>query len=153
MSRAAQLYTVLASILSLALGTISDASSVSKIFVNTNLAAAGGVVAAIVLNQIFYGKVDLTMALNGALAGLVSITAEPLTPAIWQAVVLGAIGGVIVVFTVPMLDKLKIDDVVGAIPVHGFAGVWGTIAVIFYGDASLGTQLLGIVAIVGGNKL
>ncbi|MGI9425705.1 MAG: ammonium transporter, partial [Hyphomicrobiaceae bacterium] len=111
----------------LAMGTIADASSVAKIFVNTNLAAAGGVVAAIILNQIIYGKVDLTMALNGALAGLVSITAEPLTPAIWQAVAIGAVGGVIVVFAVPLLDKFKIDDVVGAIPVHLFAGIWGTL--------------------------
>ncbi|MEL6623790.1 MAG: ammonium transporter, partial [Pseudomonadota bacterium] len=113
----------------LAMGTISDASSVSKIFVNTNLAAAGGVLAAIILNQVFYGKVDLTMALNGALAGLVAITAEPLTPAIWQAVVIGAVGGIIVVFTVPLLDKMKIDDVVGAIPVHLFAGIFGTLVV------------------------
>ena len=132
----------------LAMGTIADASSVSKIFVNTNLAAAGGVVAAIVLNQIFYGKVDLTMALNGALAGLVSITAEPLTPAIWQAVVIGAVGGVIVVFTVPLLDKLKIDDVVGAIPVHLFAGIWGTLVVAWTNsDVSIVPQLTGVIAI------
>ncbi len=132
----------------LAMGTIADASSVSKIFVNTNLAAAGGVVAAIVLNQIFYGKVDLTMALNGALAGLVSITAEPLTPAIWQAVVIGAVGGVIVVFTVPLLDKLKIDDVVGAIPVHLFAGIWGTLIVAWTNsEVSIVPQLTGVVAI------
>ncbi|MEM9359725.1 MAG: ammonium transporter [Pseudomonadota bacterium] len=132
----------------LAMGTIADASSVSKIFVNTNLAAAGGVVAAIVLNQIFYGKVDLTMALNGALAGLVSITAEPLTPAIWQAVIIGAVGGAIVVFTVPMLDKMKIDDVVGAIPVHLFAGIWGTLVVAWTNsDVSIVPQLTGVVAI------
>ena len=132
----------------LALGTIADASSVSKIFVNTNLAAAGGVVAAIVLNQIFYGKVDLTMALNGALAGLVSITAEPLTPAIWQAVVIGAVGGVIVVFTVPLLDKLRIDDVVGAIPVHLFAGIWGTLIVAWTNpEVSIVPQAVGVVAI------
>ncbi|MEO1650499.1 MAG: ammonium transporter [Pseudomonadota bacterium] len=132
----------------LALGTIADASSVSKIFVNTNLAAAGGVIAAIALNQLFYGKVDLTMALNGALAGLVAITAEPLTPAIWQAVVIGAVGGVIVVFTVPLLDKLKIDDVVGAIPVHLFAGIWGTLIVAWTNsDASLITQAIGVAAV------
>ena len=132
----------------LAMGTIADVSSVSKIFVNTNLAAAGGVVAAIVLNQIIYGKVDLTMALNGALAGLVSITAEPLTPAIWQSVLIGAVGGVIVVATVPLLDKLKIDDVVGAIPVHLFAGIWGTIIVAWTNtDASYMTQLIGVVGI------
>jgi Amt family ammonium transporter len=95
---------------------------------------------------VIYKKPDLTMILNGALAGLVSITAEPLAPTLGGALWIGAVGGVIVVFTVPMLDKLKIDDVVGAIPVHLFAGIWGTIAVIFYGDASLGTQLLGIAA-------
>ncbi len=132
----------------LAMGTIADASSVAKIFVNTNLAAAGGVVAAIVLNQIFYGKVDLTMALNGALAGLVSITAEPLTPAIWQAVTIGAVGGVIVVFAVPLLDRFKIDDVVGAIPVHLFAGIWGTLVVAWTNaEVSIGAQFVGVVAI------
>ena len=132
----------------LAMGTIADASSVSKIFVNTNLAACGGVVAAIVLNQVFYGKVDLTMALNGALAGLVSITAEPLTPAIWQAVVIGAVGGVIVVFTVPLLDKLNIDDVVGAIPVHLFAGIWGTLVVAWTNpDVSIVPQVTGVIAV------
>ena len=94
-----------------------------------------------------YGKVDLTMVLNGALAGLVSITAEPLTPSLGMATIIGGIGGVIVVFAVPFLDKLKIDDVVGAIPVHLFAGIWGTIAVVFYnGDASLVTQITGIIA-------
>jgi Amt family ammonium transporter len=113
----------------LAMGTLSDASSVSKIFMNTNLAACGGVVAAIVLNQLFYGKVDITMALNGALAGLVSITAEPLTPSPIMAILIGGVGGVIVVFAVPLLDKMRIDDVVGAIPVHLLAGIWGTMAV------------------------
>jgi len=132
----------------LALGTIADASSVAKIFVNTNLAAAAGVVAAMILTQIFYGKVDLTMAINGALAGLVSITAEPLTPAIWQAVLIGAVGGVIVVFAVPLLDKMQIDDVVGAIPVHLLAGIWGTLIVpLSNGDASFVVQLIGVIAI------
>ena len=131
----------------LALGTIADANAVSNIFANTNLAAAGGVVAAIVLAQVMYGKIDVTFALNGALAGLVSITAEPLTPAPWAAVLIGMVGGVIVVLTVPMLDRMKIDDVVGAIPVHLFAGIWGTIAVVFTnGDANIVTQLIGIVA-------
>ena len=128
----------------LAMGTVGDVSDVSRIFANTNMAAAAGAVAALILTQVVYGKVDLTMVLNGALAGLVSITAEPLAPTLFGALWIGAIGGVIVVFTVPLLDKLKIDDVVGAIPVHLFAGIWGTIAVIFYGEASLGTQLLGI---------
>lgn len=132
----------------LALGSLEDASAVSRIFVNTNLAAAGGVVVAMVLAQIFYGKVDLTFALNGALAGLVSITAEPLTPVPLSAILIGGVGGAIVVFTVPLLDKLKIDDVVGAIPVHLIAGIWGTLAVpITNPDGSFVTQLIGIVAI------
>ncbi|MGR3515291.1 MAG: ammonium transporter [Paracoccaceae bacterium] len=131
----------------LAAGTVGDITDVSRIFANTNMAAASGAVAALILTQIMYGKVDLTMVLNGCLAGLVSITAEPLAPSLFGALWIGAIGGVIVVFTVPFLDKLKIDDVVGAIPVHLFAGIWGTIAVVFYnGDASLVTQLTGIVA-------
>ncbi len=131
----------------LAMGTVGDVSDVSRIFANTNMAAAAGAVTAMILTQVLYGKVDLTMVLNGALAGLVSITAEPLAPTLFGALWIGAVGGVIVVFTVPMLDKLKIDDVVGAVPVHLFAGIWGTIAVIFYnGDASLVTQLTGIAA-------
>ena len=115
----------------LALGSIADADAVSQIFANTNIAASGGALTALVLTQLLYGKVDLTMVLNGALAGLVSITAEPLAPTMIESVLIGAVGGVIVVFTVPMLDKLRIDDVVGAIPVHLLAGIWGTIAVAF----------------------
>ncbi|WP_299207797.1 ammonium transporter [uncultured Tateyamaria sp.] len=131
----------------LAMGTVGDVSDVSRIFANTNMAAAAGAVTALILTQVLYKKPDLTMVLNGALAGLVSITAEPLAPTLFGALWIGAIGGVIVVFTVPLLDKFKIDDVVGAIPVHLFAGIWGTIAVVFYNsDANLGTQLLGIVA-------
>ncbi len=131
----------------LAMGTNADISDVSRIFANTNLAAAGGVVAALILTQLVYGKVDITMVLNGALAGLVSITAEPLTPSPFAAIVIGAIGGVIVVFSVPLLDKLKIDDVVGAIPVHLFAGIWGTLVVpVTNADASFGTQIVGILA-------
>jgi len=130
----------------LAMGTVSDVADVSRIFANTNAAAAGGAIAALILTQIFYKKVDLTMVLNGALAGLVSITAEPLTPTLGAATLIGGIGGVIVVFAVPMLDKLKIDDVVGAIPVHLIAGIWGTLAVaLTNSDASFGTQLFGIV--------
>jgi Amt family ammonium transporter len=128
------------------MGTVGDVSDVSRIFANTNMAAAAGAVTALILTQVMYKKVDLTMVLNGALAGLVSITAEPLAPTLFGALWIGAVGGVIVVFTVPMLDKFKIDDVVGAIPVHLLAGIWGTIAVIFYGDASLVTQLTGIIA-------
>ena len=130
----------------LALGTIGDAADVSRIFTNTNTAAAGGALAALILTQIMYKKIDLTMVLNGALAGLVSITAEPLAPSIGGATIIGAIGGVIVVFAVPMLDKLKIDDVVGAISVHGIAGIWGTIAVVFSGG-SIGAQIIGTVSI------
>jgi len=123
-------------------------ADVSRIFSNTNTAAAGGAVAALILTQVMYKKPDLTMVLNGALAGLVSITAEPLAPSLGMATLIGAVGGVIVVFTVPMLDKFKIDDVVGAIPVHLFAGIWGTIAVILTnGDANLMTQLYGIAVI------
>jgi Amt family ammonium transporter len=131
----------------LAMGTAADVTSVSNIFANTNLAAAGGVVAAMALTQIIYKKVDVTMALNGALAGLVSITAEPLQPGPFLAILIGAVGGVIVVVAVPLLDKLKIDDVVGAIPVHLFAGIWGTLAVpLSNSDASFGTQIVGIAA-------
>ncbi|MEQ8898219.1 MAG: ammonium transporter [Roseovarius sp.] len=131
----------------LAMGTVGDVSDVSRIFANTNMAAAAGAVTALILTQVMYKKPDLTMVLNGALAGLVSITAEPLAPTLFGALWIGAIGGVIVVLTVPMLDKMKIDDVVGAIPVHLFAGIWGTIAVVFYnGDASIVTQITGIIA-------
>ena len=130
----------------LALGTIGDAADVSRIFTNTNTAAAGGALAALILTQLMYKKIDLTMVLNGALAGLVSITAEPLAPSIGGATLIGAVGGVIVVFAVPMLDKLKIDDVVGAISVHGIAGIWGTIAVVFSGG-SFGVQIIGTVSI------
>ncbi len=130
----------------LAMGTVGDVTDVSRIFANTNMAAAAGAVAALIMTQVLYKKPDLTMVLNGALAGLVSITAEPLAPTLFGALWIGAVGGIIVVFAVPMLDKFKIDDVVGAIPVHLFAGIWGTIAVIFYGEASLVTQLTGIIA-------
>ncbi|GMN02294.1 ammonium transporter [Erythrobacter sp. MTPC3] len=129
----------------LAMGTVGDVSDVSKIFVNTNMAAAGGVVTAIILTQVLYKKADVTMALNGALAGLVSITAEPLAPSVGQSILIGGIGGVIVVFAVPMLDKMKIDDVVGAIPVHLFAGIWGTLIVAWTGDATLLGQLVGVL--------
>jgi Amt family ammonium transporter len=131
----------------LALGTIADAGDVSRIFVNTNLAAAAGAVTTIILLQVIYKKIDVTMVINGALAGLVSITAEPLAPSVPAALFIGAIGGVIVVFAVPLLDKLKIDDVVGAIPVHLLAGIWGTLITPLSGSGSYGTQIVGIVAI------
>lgn len=132
----------------LAMGTVGDVADVSRIFANTNTAAAGGAIAALLLTQILYKKVDLTMVLNGALAGLVSITAEPLTPTLGAATLIGAVGGVIVVFAVPLLDKLKIDDVVGAIPVHLFAGIWGTLAVVLTNpDATIGGQVISIVIV------
>ena len=131
----------------LAMGTGADVIAIANIYGNTSMAAAGGVVAAAILTQILYKKVDLTMALNGALAGLVSITAGPDTPTIGSAIIIGAIGGVLVVVAVPLLDKLKIDDVVGAVSVHLVAGIWGTLAVPFTNDgASFGVQLTGIVA-------
>jgi ammonium transporter, Amt family len=132
----------------LALGSAADAIAVANIYVNTNLAAAGGLLAAMVLTQIMYRKIDLTIVLNGAIAGLVSITAEPLAPSPGLAIVIGAVGGVLVVLAVPALYKLRIDDVVGAIPAHLVAGIWGTIAVpISNPDTSFSTQLLGIAAI------
>ncbi|EAU45164.1 ammonium transporter [Salipiger bermudensis] len=132
----------------LAMGTVGDVADVSRIFANTNTAAAGGAIAALIVSQVMFKKPDLTMVLNGALAGLVSITAEPLTPSLGAATIIGAIGGIIVVFAIPAIDKMKIDDVVGAIPVHLICGIWGTIAVVFTnGDASLGTQLYGIVVV------
>ena len=132
----------------LAMGTISDVADVSRIFSNTNAAAAGGALVALIMTQLMYKKADLTMVLNGALAGLVSITAEPLTPSLGIATIIGGIGGAIVVFSVPLLDKFKIDDVVGAIPVHLIAGIWGTLAVVITNpDANLGTQVTGIVVV------
>jgi Amt family ammonium transporter len=128
--------------------TAGNVADISRIFSNTNTAAAAGAVVALILTQLLYKKPDLTMILNGALAGLVSITAEPLTPSLVEATLIGGVGGAIVVFTVPFLDRLKIDDVVGAIPVHLFAGIWGTIAVVFTNDAAaLTTQLYSIVVV------
>ncbi|MDD3449645.1 MAG: ammonium transporter [Gammaproteobacteria bacterium] len=124
---------------------VAEANAVAMVFVNTNMAAAGGVVAALITARILFGKADLTMALNGALAGLVAITAEPLTPAPLLATAIGAVGGVLVVFSIITLDKLKIDDPVGAISVHGVVGMWGLIAVtLSNGKASLGAQLTGL---------
>ena len=128
--------------------TAGNVADISRIFANTNTAAASGAVAALILSQLLYKKPDLTMILNGALAGLVSITAEPLTPSLISSTLIGGVGGVIVVLAVPFLDKLKIDDVVGAIPVHLFAGIWGTVAVVFTNDAAnLGTQLYSIIIV------
>ncbi len=132
----------------LAMGSIGDVADVSRIFSNTNAAAAGGAIAALILTQVIYKKPDLTMILNGALAGLVSITAEPLAPTLGQATIIGAVGGLLVVVTVPILDKFKIDDVVGAIPVHLVAGIWGTLIVpLTNSGASFGTQLYSIIVV------
>jgi ammonium transporter, Amt family len=132
----------------LVVSNVAEANAVAMVFVNTNTAAAGGVVAALIVSRLWFGKADLTMALNGALAGLVAITAEPLTPTPLLATIIGAIGGVIVVFSIVSMDKLKIDDPVGAISVHGTVGIWGLLAVcLSNSDATLGAQLLGLVTI------
>jgi len=127
---------------------VGEANAVALVFVNTNMAAAGGLVFALLLSRFWFGKADLTMALNGALAGLVAITAEPLTPEPIVATLIGAVGGLLVVLSIVTLDKLKIDDPVGAISVHGVVGIWGVLAVcISNPDASFGVQLLGIGSI------
>ena len=132
----------------LKMSTIEDANAVAQVFVNTNLAAAGGLIAALITARLLFGKSDLTMVLNGALAGLVAITAEPLTPSALQATLIGGVGGVLVVFSILALDKLKLDDPVGAISVHGVVGMWGLLAVpLTNADASFGAQLLGLVSI------
>jgi len=127
---------------------VGEANAVSLVFVNTNMAAAGGLVAALLLARVWFGKADLTMALNGALAGLVAITADPLSPSPIIATMIGGIGGLLVVFSIVTLDKLKIDDPVGAISVHGTVGIWGVLAVLITnGDATFSGQLVGIVSI------
>ncbi|MBT3011002.1 MAG: ammonium transporter [Candidatus Thiodiazotropha sp. (ex Lucina aurantia)] len=129
----------------LKISDIGEANAVAAVFVNTNAAAAGGVVAALLTARALFGKADLTMALNGALAGLVAITAEPLTPVPLEATLIGAVGGLLVVFSIITMDKIKIDDPVGAISVHGVVGMWGLIAVpLTNSDASIGPQLLGL---------
>ncbi len=131
----------------LKVSNVDEANSVARVFVNTNMAACGGLVAALLVARARFGKADLTMALNGALAGLVAITAEPLGPTPGWATVIGAVGGAIVVFSILALDKLRIDDPVGAISVHGVVGIWGLLAVPFNNDVGWGPQLLGIVSI------
>ena len=127
---------------------VGEANSVALVFVNTNMAAAGGLAFALILSRFWFGKADLTMALNGALAGLVAITAEPLTPEPLQATMIGAVGGLLVVGSIVTLDKLKIDDPVGAISVHGVVGIWGLLAVCLTNpEASLKWQLIGIASI------
>jgi len=132
----------------LALGTLDDSISVSKIFINTNLAACGGVMANAAFTRLVYGRTDVIHMLNGAIAGLVAITAEPLTPSPFAAILIGGVGGLIAVFGTQLLYKFKIDDVVGAIPAHLFAGIWGTLAVpITNNQVAFSSQLIGIISI------
>ena len=132
----------------LAIGTADDAIAVSTIFLNTFLAGAGGVMAAAIVTRLNFGKTDVVQMLNGCIGGLVAITAEPLMPSPLAAILIGAVGGVIVVYGTKLLFSLKIDDVVGAIPAHLFAGIWGTLAVpITNPDTSFGTQFLGVISI------
>jgi Amt family ammonium transporter len=132
----------------LKLGDIASANAVAVVFTNTNAAAAGGLIGALILARILFKKADLTMALNGALAGLVAITAEPSTPTPFEATIIGAIGGMIVVLSILALDKIKIDDPVGAISVHGVVGLFGLLVVPFTNDgATIGGQLMGALTI------
>ncbi|HMB76864.1 MAG TPA: ammonium transporter [Kiloniellaceae bacterium] len=131
----------------LALGSALDATAMSIVYVNTNMAACAGVVAAMILNQILYKRIDLTMALNGAIAGLVAITAGPDLQNPFFSLIVGGVGGIIVVIAVPLLDRMRIDDVVGAIPAHLLCGIWGTLCVGIFGSGSIVTQLIGIVAV------
>lgn len=134
----------------LKLGDIASANSVAMVFLNTNAAAAGGSIGALILAKIWFKKADLTMALNGALAGLVAITAEPSTPSALQATLIGLVGGLIVVFSIVGLDKLKIDDPVGAISVHGTVGLFGLLVVPFTNDgSSFSGQIIGALTIFG----
>ena len=134
----------------LAMGTGNDAIAVSKIFINTNLAACGGVIAAAIVTRLNFGKTDVIQMLNGAIGGLVAVTAEPLMPTPLAAILIGAVGGIIVVYGTKFLFAMKVDDVVGAIPAHLFAGIWGTLAVpITNSGANFGSQLLGVIAING----
>ncbi len=133
----------------LALGSAADAVAMSNILVNTNLAAAAGVVAALTVSRPIIGRMDLFAGLNGALAGLVSITAAPYITEHWWAIIIGAIGGVICTLSIKGLEKLKIDDVVGAIPAHLVCGIWGTLAASIAGGADFGTQLIGVLAVGG----
>ena len=131
----------------LKLGGIAVSNEVANVFMNTNAAASGGLIAALIIARIVFGKADLTMALNGALAGLVAITADPASQSALMSTVIGAIGGIIVVFSILALDKMKIDDPVGAISVHGTVGIFGVLAVAIFGDASFGGQIVGLLTI------
>jgi len=132
----------------LALGSFTDAVSISTIFINTNLAACGGVLAAAVITRLMFGKTDVIQMLNGAIGGLVAITAEPLAPSPLSAILIGAVGGMIVVFGTKLLFSYKLDDVVGAIPAHLFSGIWGTLAVpLTNPDATFSAQLIGVLSV------
>ena len=132
----------------LAIGTFDDAVAVSSIFINTNLAACGGVMAAAIITRLMFGKTDVIQMLNGAIGGLVAVTAEPLAPSPLAAIFIGAVGGLIVVFGTKLLFSFKLDDVVGAIPAHMFAGIWGSLAVpLTNSDASFSAQLIGVLSI------
>ncbi|APE30943.1 ammonium transporter [Halomonas aestuarii] len=132
----------------LKMSDVSSANNVAQVFVNTNAAAAGGVIAALILAKLWFRKADLTMSLNGALAGLVAITADPLSPSALGSVMIGVVGGLLVVIAIVTLDKLKLDDPVGAISVHGVVGIWGVLAVpLTNSGASFGPQLIGILGI------
>jgi len=132
----------------LAAGTLEDITSVATIFINTNIAAAGGVMTAAILSRLIGGKTDVILMLNGAIAGLVAITAEPLAPSPLLAIVIGSIGGAIMFFSTKLLFSLKIDDVVGAIPAHFFAGIWGTLAVpMSNSDTNFSSQFIGVLAV------
>ena len=134
----------------LKISDIASANNVAQVMVNTNLAAAGGLLAAMLTSRVLFRKTDLTMVLNGALAGLVSITADPLSPSALSAVLIGGVGGVIVVLSVLALDRLKIDDPAGAISAHGSAGIWGVLAVpLTNAEAAFSSQLIGVLAIFG----
>ena len=131
----------------LALGSAADAAAIAIVYVNTNLAAASGVVVAMVLTQLMFKKIDLTLCLNGAIGGLVAITAGPDLQQHIYTILIGGIGGALVVFSVPLIDRLKIDDVVGAISAHLVCGIWGTLAVGIFGSGSLITQFIGVISI------
>ena len=130
----------------LAMGSALDVLAISIVVVNTNIAAAAGVMVAIILSQLMFKKIDLTIALNGAIAGLVAITAGPDLQNHFISMIVGGIGGALSTFAIPLMDKLKIDDVVGAIPAHLVAGIWGTLAVGIFGAGSIGVQIIGILA-------
>ena len=131
----------------LKLGGIAVSNEVANVFMNTNAAASGGLIAALIVARIIFGKADLTMAINGALAGLVAITADPASQTAFVSTIIGAIGGIIVVFSILALDKMKIDDPVGAISVHGTVGIFGVLAVAIFGGASFGGQIVGLLTI------